>query len=278
MDRERLGMALIDHNEELGTESELEAEDIKQSSLNAQATQQQTEQAEQVTEIPEKYKGKNLQDIVKMHQEAEKLIGRQAQEVGEVRRLADELLKQSLAQKNQQAQPQAVATPSQEIDFFEDPQSHVNRAVANHPDVLAAKQASMQLKQIQTQAMLNKKHPDFANIVSDGEFIEWVKASPMRLNIYAMADANYDFNAADELITTFKQIRTSKTQQTTEAGNAVRKQNLKAAGVDVGGTGESSKKTYRSLDLIRLRMNDPDRYEAMQPEIMAAYAEGRVKR
>ncbi len=276
MDRERLGMALIDSNEELGNVSEIEAEDFKQqSSTSVQQTQQPSEQA---PEIPEKYKGKNLEDIVRMHQEAEKLIGRQAQEVGEVRRLADDLIKQSIAQKNQQqVQPNEVSNASQEIDFFEDPQSHVNRAVANHPDVIAAKQASQQLKQIQTQAMLNKKHPDFADVVRDGEFIEWVKASPMRLNIYAMADANYDFNAADELITTFKQIRTSKTQQTTDAGNAVRKQNLKAAGVDVGGTGESSKKVYRRADLIRLRMTDPDRYEALQPEIMAAYSEGRVK-
>ncbi len=275
MDRERLGMALIDSNEELGNVSEIEAEDFKQQSTSVQQTQQPSEQA---PEIPEKYKGKNLEDIVRMHQEAEKLIGRQAQEVGEVRRLADDLIKQSIAQKNQQqVQPNEVNNASQEIDFFEDPQSHVNRAVANHPDVIAAKQASQQLKQIQTQAMLNKKHPDFADVVRDGEFIEWVKASPMRLNIYAMADANYDFNAADELITTFKQIRTSKTQQTTDAGNAVRKQNLKAAGVDVGGTGESSKKVYRRADLIRLRMTDPDRYEALQPEIMAAYSEGRVK-
>ena len=198
-------MALID-NEELSsnTSSEIEAEDFKAE----QAEQaQQTETSNEV-EIPEKYKGKNLEDIVKMHQEAEKLIGRQAQEVGEVRRLADELLKQSLAQKQQQVQPKEE-TP--EIDFFEDPQKHLNNAVANHPDVLAAKQAALQLKQIQTQAMLNKKHPDFADIVRDGEFIEWVKSSPMRLNIYAMADANYDFNAADELISTFKQIRTSKT-------------------------------------------------------------------
>ena len=275
MDRERLGMALIDSNEELGNVSEIEAEDFKQQSTSVQQTQQPAEQA---PEIPEKYKGKNLEDIVRMHQEAEKLIGRQAQEVGEVRRLADDLIKQSIAQKNQQqVQPNEVNNSSQEIDFFEDPQSHVNRAVANHPDVIAAKQASQQLKQIQTQAMLNKKHPDFADVVRDGEFIEWVKASPMRLNIYAMADANYDFNAADELISTFKQIRTSKTQQTTDAGNAVRKQNLKAAGVDVGGTGESSKKVYRRADLIRLRMTDPDRYEALQPEIMAAYSEGRVK-
>lgn len=271
-------MALID-NEELSSGSEIDAEDFKQQSQqqDSQIDQQQqnTQQVEQTPEIPEKYKGKNLEDIVRMHQEAEKLIGRQAQEVGEVRRLADELLKQSLAQNNSKTQPKEEI--QQEVDFFEDPQSHVNRAVANHPDVLAAKQASLQLKQIQTHAMLNKKHPDFADIVRDGEFIEWVKASPMRLNIYAMADANYDFNAADELLSTFKQIRTSKTQQTTEAGNAVRKQNLKAAGVDVGGTGESSKKVYRRTDLIRLRMTDPDRYEALQPEIMAAYSEGRVK-
>jgi len=188
-------MALIDSNEELGNVSEIEAEDVKQQSSNAKQTPQPSEEQAPQQEIPEKYKGKNLEDIVRMHQEAEKLIGRQAQEVGEVRRLADDLIKQSIAQKTQQAQPQAVENPPQEIDFFEDPQSHVNRAVANHPDVIAAKQASQQLKQIQTQAMLNKKHPDFADIVRDGEFIEWVKASPMRLNIYAMADANYDGTA-----------------------------------------------------------------------------------
>ena len=260
-------MALID-NEEL-SKSELDAVEEQQAARETAPVPTQ----EDAPKIPDKYRGKSLEDIVTMHQEAEKLIGRQAQEVGEVRRLADELIKQQLSTK-QTTQPPVVEN---EIDFFEDPKLAVQKAVANHPDVLAAKQASQQLKQIQTQAMLNKKHPDFADIVRDGEFIEWVKASPMRLNIYAMADANYDFNAADELLSTFKQIRTSKTQQTTDAGNAVRKQNLTAAAVDVGGTGESSKKVYRRTDLIRLRMTDPDRYEALQPEIMAAYSEGRVK-
>lgn len=260
-------MALID-NEELG-KSELDTVEEQQAARQEAPAQTQ----EDAPKIPDKYRGKSLEDIVTMHQEAEKLIGRQAQEVGEVRRLADELIKQQLSTK-QTTQPPVVEN---EIDFFEDPKLAVQKAVANHPDVLAAKQASAQLRQIQTQAMLNKKHPDFANIVNDGEFIEWVKASPMRLNIYAMADANYDFNAADELLTTFKQIRTSKTQQTTDAGNAVRKQNLTAAAVDVGGTGESAKKTYRRADLIRLRMTDPARYEAMEPDIMAAYAEGRVR-
>ena len=40
-------------------------------------------------ELPEKYRSKTLEEVIRMHQEAEKLIGKQAQEVGEVRKLAE---------------------------------------------------------------------------------------------------------------------------------------------------------------------------------------------
>ena len=99
----------------------------------------------------------------------------------------------------------------------------------------------------------------------------------MRVNMYALADAQYDFNAADELISTFKQIRGARTNETVTTGQQTRAKDMRAASVDVGGTGESSKKVYRRADLIRLKMTDPARYEALQPEIMAAYSEGRVK-
>jgi hypothetical protein len=255
-------MALID-DDELSQGSELEA-----------VEQQQAEKAAEpeAPKVPDKYKGKSLEEIVQMHQEAERLIGRQAQEVGEVRRLADELLKQQLSQKKET--PPQVET---ELDFFEDPKTAVQKAVASHPDVLAAKQAARQMQQLQTQAALAKKHPDFAQVVQDPEFVNWIKASPMRVNMYALADAQYDFNAADELISTFKQIRGARTNDSVSAGQQVRAKDMKAAAVDVGGTGESSKKVYRRADLIRLKMTDPARYEALQPEIMAAYAEGRVK-
>lgn len=222
--------------------------------------------------IPDKYSGKSLEDIVQMHQEAEKLIGRQAQEVGEVRKLADDLIKQQLSTKQQ-----PPVQEENEIDFFEDPKKAVRNAVDKHPDVLAAKQAAQEMKQMRTQAELNKKHPDMAEIVKDGEFIEWVKASPVRLNMYAQADANYDLASADELLSTFKQIRTVKAQQAQNDGSQALKQSLKAASVDTGGTGVSSQKVYRRADLIRLRMTDPRRYEALSEDIMNAYAEGRVK-
>jgi hypothetical protein len=263
-------MALVDSFDE--TPSEL---DIEESSQQQQAEKVENTQTEQDTpKVPSKYQGKTLEDIVNMHQEAEKLIGRQAQEVGEVRKLADQLIKNNLAQQTQlpQTKPQ-----QEEVDFFEDPQKAIQRAVENHPDVQAAKQTSAQFRAMQTQQQLAAKHPDFAEVVRDGEFQEWVKASPIRLNMFALADSAYDFNSADELLSTFKQIRGVKAQQTQDAGKQVLNKNLRAASVDVGGTGESSQKVYRRADIMKLMTSDPERYEALQPEIMEAYRTGRVR-
>jgi uncharacterized protein YihD (DUF1040 family) len=259
---------MIVDNDELDNNSEIAAVD------ELQAAQAERQEEAPPPNVPDKYRGKSVEDIVRMHQEAEKLIGKQAQEVGEVRRLADELLKQQLAQKPQ-AQPKEE--PEVELDFFEDPKLAVQRAVSNHPDVLAAKQAASQMKQLQTQAMLAKKHPDFADVVRDGDFQEWVKASPLRLNMFAMADSQYDFTAADELISTFKQIRGAKQTQVTDTAKQTRDAQMKTAMVNTAGTGETSKKVYRRADLIRLRLENPDRYDALQDEIMRAYSEGRVK-
>jgi hypothetical protein len=222
--------------------------------------------------IPEKYKGKSAQEIIKMHQEAEKLIGKQAQEVGEVRKLADELLKQSLSSNKP-----AATEVEPEIDFFEDPQKAIRNSIDKHPDVLAARQSAQDFRKMQIQQKLNQDHPDFSNIVQDPEFAEWVKQSPIRLGLYARADGEFDYDSANELLSTYKQLKQIKTQQVEAQGKETLKQNLKAVSVDTGGTGESSKRVYRRADLIRLRMSDPDRYEALEPEIMAAYAEGRVR-
>jgi hypothetical protein len=223
-------------------------------------------------DIPDKYRGKQLSDIIKMHQEAEKLIGKQAQEVGEVRKLADELIKQNLAGK-----PQPIKEEEPEVDFFENPQAAVRKTVDNHPDVLAARQASQEFKKMQIQQKLAQEHPDFGQIVQDADFVNWVKSSPVRIGLYAKADGEYDYDSANELLSTYKQLKGVKAKQTSDAGETQRKSNLKAASVDVGGTGESGKRVYRRADLIRLKMQDPARYDALSEEIMAAYQEGRVK-
>jgi hypothetical protein len=223
-------------------------------------------------DIPDKYRGKELSDIIKMHQEAEKLIGKQAQEVGEVRKLADELIKQNLAGK-----PQHIKEEEPEVDFFENPQAAVRKTVDNHPDVLAARQAGQEFRKMQIQQKLAQEHPDFGQIAQDADFVNWVKSSPIRIGLYAKADGEFDYDSANELLSTYKQLRGVKAKQTNEAGETQRKSSLKAATVDVGGSGESGKRVYRRADLIRLKMTDPNRYDALSDEIMQAYQEGRVK-
>ena len=47
-------------------------------------------------DIPEKYQGKSTAEIVRMHQEAEKLLGKQSGEVGELRSVVDSYIQTQL--------------------------------------------------------------------------------------------------------------------------------------------------------------------------------------
>lgn len=220
--------------------------------------------------LPDKYRDKSLEEVVRMHQEAEKLIGKQAQEVGEVRKLADELIKQNLSSKQpQQEEP--------EVDFFENPQKAVQATIDRHPDVLAARQAGVDFKRMQVQQKLTKEHPDYSQVVGDPEFQNWVKNSSVRIGLYAKADAEFDYESANELLSTFKQLRGVQATKAEQTSTATRAKNMKAAQVDIGGSGESSKRVYRRADLIRLKMTDPARYETLSDEIMQAYSDGRVR-
>ncbi len=96
--------------------------------------------------------------------------------------------------------------------------------------------------------------------------------------MFVQADRDYDAEAADELFSLWKD-RKSVAEQTANAEKQVRKQQLKSANTgNARGSGEGSrKKQYRRIDLIKLKNNDPVRYNAMADEILKAYKEGRVK-
>jgi hypothetical protein len=252
----------------------IDNEDELPSELDVVEEQQQAKlpETEQLSDVPNFYRDKSLEDVIKMHQEANKLIDRQGKEVGEIRKLADELIKQNLSSNKQPIKEEAP-----EVDFFENPKEAIRQTVDNHPDVVAGRQAAHDFKRMQIQQKLVQEHPDYGQVASDPDFANWVKSSPVRINLFAKADGEFDYDSANELLTTYKQLRGVKAKQTSDAGEATRKTNLKAAGVDVGGSGESGKRIYRRADLIRLKMENPNRYEALSDEIMQAYSEGRVK-
>ncbi|MDC3289264.1 hypothetical protein OAV17_03400 [Gammaproteobacteria bacterium] len=250
------------------------ADDINEEANETQYVDEQTEQPQEQSTVPEKYQGKSLEEVVQMHQEAEKLLGRQSGEVGELRKVVDDYIS---TQAPTQA-PQQIVEPEDDIDYFTDPQGAVNRAIENHPKIREAEQYTEQYKKQASLATLQAKHPDMQKILGDPKFAEWIKASKIRTQLFVAADQQYDADAADELFSLWKE-RKVVAQQTANVEKQARKQTLKAAstGNARGSSQGTRKKVYRRADIIKLMRTDPDRYTALADEIMAAYAEGRVK-
>lgn len=253
-----------------------EYQDLEQSSEEL-SEMEAVEQAEQASEAPEqiedeidpRYRGKSIKDIIKMHQEAEKLIGKHAQEVGEVRRLADELIKSQLTQKTKEEKPP--------VDFFENPEEAVKRVIESSPDVKQAREMAMLAKQEMAKQELLKKHPDAFELVKDEDFVNWIKASKVRTQLAIQADQQFDVDAADELYSTYKALRKPAKAEVDAVEKANRQTSLRKASVDTGGSGESSKKVYRRADIIQLKLMKPQEFEARRAEIEQAYLEGRVR-
>lgn len=251
---------LEDNNEEYADPSEvMEAEEAN---------------PEPEEELPEKYRNKTPAEIARMHQEAEKMLGRQSSEVGELRKIVDDFVKVQLETKTAQTQ----STQDEEVDWYLDPEKAVEKAISNHPKLKQAEAFTAELQRAKALQELQANHPDYTTIVQDPAFAEWVTASNIRKQLLARADQQYDVEAANELLSTWKErkgaAQTIATKETQE-----RKRQVKAASTgSVAGSGEApSRKIYRRADIIKLMQTDPDRYMMMADEIASAYAEGRVK-
>ena len=189
---------LVDEREEVLNDDEevgsLETEETSE-------VQEVAQEEEPQQEIPEKYRGKSMEEIVKMHQEAEKLLGKQSSEVGQLRSVVDEYIQAQLA--NQQAPVQQQE--EDDVDFFVNPEKAVARAIENHPKIKEAEAYTAQNKRQTALSQLQSKHPDMQEILNDNSFAEWVKASKIRTQLFVQAHQAYDYDAADELFSVWKE-------------------------------------------------------------------------
>jgi hypothetical protein len=253
--------------EEFATLEEAPAEATAEAPVEAEV------EAPSDEDLPDKYKGKSASDIARMHQELEKRLGQQSSEVGELRRHFDEYVQSNV--QAQQSAPEVV----EEVDFFADPNAAMAKAIENHPTLKQAQAVAAEMAKSQALAKLKASHPDMSDVLQDEGFRDWVSGSPIRRELYQKADAQYDFAAADELITLYKE-RQGVVKQTAKVEKQHQKNEVKRASTGTARSnpeGATSKKIYRRRDIIELMNSDPKRYEALLPEIMKAYAEKRVK-
>ncbi len=221
----------------------------------------------QAPEVPEKFKGKSVEDIVNSYQNLERDYGRQGRELGELRKIADQILTQ---------QAEASSSAKEKIsteDFYEDPEKYITRILEKKLSPITEKLSQTDLQSTMTK--LDQAHPSWRTEAQSNEFQNWVASSPIRVDLFKRAD-NGDYTAAHELFDNWSIVNQAQANAK-QAADTDRKEKLKAAKTERGSTGQTSKKVFRRLDLMNLRNRDPDRYDSMQDEIMRAYKEGRVR-
>ena len=224
-------------------------------------------------QIPEKFQGKSVEDIVKSYTELEKLHGRQSREYGELRKLADDLVMRSM-------QPATPAVSEEPVDIYTDPDKYIARAIESNPRLQQIEATAISAKRTELLTELQNKYGKVDEIVSDPEFQDWVSKSRVRTELFVRADKGLDKDAALELLDTWTERKMiTKTKEARDMQEERLGQELSAAGSVKGNSGvsEGSKKVYRRADIIRLQITDPKRYQQLVPEIRQAYSEGRVK-
>ena len=233
--------------------------------------EEQPESQEQ--ELPSKFQGKSVDEIVSSYENLEKELGRKGQEIGELRQLTDQILKQQVTTQTE------TAESVEEDDFFDDPNRAVSKAIENHPKFREFEEQQKVQSARATTQQLETAHPDYLEVVTNTKFQEWVKESPIRTQLYVNAH-NYDLNSAMELMGNWKErsliTNTAAAEQQKTAKRSAALKNGKAVSRS-SSESTAGKKIYRRADLIRLKTRDPQRYEDLQDEILSAYTEGRVK-
>lgn len=221
-------------------------------------------------DMPSKFTGKSAEDIAKSYVEQEKLIGRQGAELGQLRKTVDQLI-----QKEVNKAPEVQAKPVDADDLLDRPEETIR-------DIVKKELESVRSELNQTKQQLDyndfvRKHPDYTTVSQTPEFQEWVASSERRLQKFQNANYNMDLESADDLLTDYKELDSLRTQKATEAEQK-RKASLQDAQAErgVGESGAKGKRTFKRSELRQMRMHNTAQFDAMQPEIIQAYRDGRV--
>jgi hypothetical protein len=257
---------------------------------NRKASDREEKKLEQ-DETPEKYRGKSIEDVIQMHQNAERKIGQTGNELGQYKQLTDQLLdlkrRDDLAKGGAEAEEEDEPLPKiTQTEILDDPDTAIGKAIEARLSRVERKREqkaeATQAEQLQT--AFAARHPDAQEIAQDPEFQEFVNKSQSRQMLAAAALNAGNLFAANTILDEWKASRSQNSDESSEDENT--DPNLeearKASTLSTGASNTKDAptgKVYNRLDLIRLKLEDPEAYgsEVFQQEIMKAYAEGRVR-
>lgn len=254
--------------------------------FEAEATGQTVEKVTPTT-IPDKFKGKSVEDMIQSYQNLEKLQSRQASELGQVRRMADQLLelKKPTTETKQHVERQPVTVET----LLNDPEKALNSAVNSSDLALRAQRAEEGVARLERKLGEQEfvtKHSDYAKDITDPDFIAWTQKNEVRRTLGEAAAQN-NFVAAKNLWDMWEEHKELTAAKTTTADTTKAKAKVTAtvrtAPNEVVNAGKPILSRSKLMELrtkveqgdqaAQARWKDPE----FQRRMIEAYAEDRVR-
>lgn len=256
--------------------------------LQAQKTQDDTLESELKTvqsKVPEKYRGKTVEEVAEIADSIEKEKSRLGNELGTTRKQYADLLERQVKETTKEEPPKQITAD----EVLTNPGEAIEQAIRQSPTVKKVLEQSTRDHGQREYDTFVSKYPTFKEDIADKEFLDWVQKSPVRANLASAAD-QMDFNAATALWGLWDE-RKEMLKEVTEAKaakvKADRAKQLKDGELESGtGSGSETKKYFNRREIIDLkaRAKNGDRVAeatvsdpAWQKEVNAAYASGRVR-
>lgn len=231
--------------------------------------------------IPEKYKDKSREDLIDMHVNIEKVLARQGNEVGQLRKVVDSqtlILNKAIGNPTQ---TDVKLSPVTAERLLNDPESAVNQVVQQNPAVSGNAQRINNLEMQVAQNKFESANKAWKDDLNDTDFQSWVLGSKIRSKLMMGLNA-YNFEAGEELWELWNEHKGAK-----QASESARQSRVAAVSTVRGGAGEPmAKPTLSRAKLAELQtraMNgdraakakweDPE-FQRMYQE---AYAESRIR-
>jgi len=267
---------------------ERETQEAAAAAEAANAKAPETEPASQapaVDDLPEKYRGKSVQEIVEMHRNAESELGRKNNEIGMIRKLADELIGVRAAERQAAQENQPKAKPLTADALLDSPEEAI-LGVVKREALSKTQQLEAKISGLEERLMVEdfeKLHPGFQQTMASPDFGGWLQSSEYRKKLGFRA-AQGDFEAADELFGLYEEYNGAKAQapqpEPPKARTTAREATLaRSGGSAAGGVVPSAdgKKVWTRAELMDMRINRPEEFDMRQDEILSAYREKRVR-
>ncbi len=221
----------------------------------SKASDQRARDAETGRYIPERFKGKSLDDVIRSYEELEKLNSRQSQDLGAMRKTVDQLLD---IQKQQASSPaQEPSKPVSVDDLYEDADGNIRRVAKEElsGEITELKSELNQLRLERKLAQLEGKFPDWQQRVQEPEFSSWINESAYRQRMFQDADGG-DFDAAEEILGMYyEQNRRQDVQDQQEQERRQHTSDLNAAMLESSSPATPQlDDTYSRHDLMEARL------------------------